>query len=60
MMLPEDLGTRWTEDLFEVTGTTGGLFWIDEDVKAETLEAKKAGKAFEPVTIINTKYKKAD
>jgi microcin C transport system substrate-binding protein len=61
MKLPDDLGTRWTEDLFEFAGgTTGGLFWIDEELKAETMDARKAGKIFEPVTIVNTKYKKTD
>jgi microcin C transport system substrate-binding protein len=60
MKLPDDLGTRWNEDLFEFSGNTGGLFWIDEKLKAETMEARKAGKAFEPVTIVNTKYKKTE
>jgi microcin C transport system substrate-binding protein len=34
-----------------------GLFWIDEDVKKETLQAMKEGKAFKPVTIIDKTYK---
>ncbi len=34
-----------------------GLFWIDEDVKKETLHAMKEGKAFKPVTIIDKTYK---
>ncbi len=37
--------------------STGGLFWIDEDLKKETLKAKKKGKAFAPVTRIDKTYK---
>ena len=35
----------------------GGMFWIDKKVKKETLKAKKKGKKFKPVTIIDTTYK---
>ncbi|MCP4134853.1 MAG: ABC transporter substrate-binding protein [bacterium] len=37
-----------------------GYFWIDEEVKKETLQAKKDGKAFskKPVVIIDKTYKK--
>lgn len=39
-----------------VTGTS--VSWIDEQVKKEVMEAKKAGKKYsEPVTIINTEFK---
>jgi microcin C transport system substrate-binding protein len=60
LKLPDKPGTRWTEDLFEFGGSAGGLFWIDEEVKAETLSARREGKAFEPVTTVDTRYKKAD
>jgi microcin C transport system substrate-binding protein len=30
-----------------------GLFWIDEDVKAETLAARTSGRAFAPITIVD-------
>ena len=39
---------------------TGGLFWIDKDEKKATLKAKKKGKAYEPVTRIDTTYKVAE
>lgn len=55
--LPEVPGTRWTEDLFSSDYSTGGLFWIDEEEKQKTLEAKRSGKTFEPVTIVDKTYK---
>ncbi len=35
-----------------------GRFWIDENVKAETLQGMKDGKNFPPVEIIDTTYKR--
>ncbi|MGL6625310.1 extracellular solute-binding protein [Aeromonas jandaei] len=35
----------------------GGLFWIDEQVKNETLEAIKSGQSFPPVTQVDTRFK---
>jgi microcin C transport system substrate-binding protein len=59
--LPETLGTKTSKSLFEEfepwESKYGGLFWIDEDMKKETLEAMKNGKAFKPVTIINDRFK---
>lgn len=34
-----------------------GIFWLDEDMKDETLDAMDDGKAFEPVTVIDDRYK---
>lgn len=56
--LPEFNGTRRTEDLFELfSTTTGGLFWVDTDLKKETLVAIKKGVTFQPVTIVDKKFK---
>jgi len=59
--LPETLGTKTSTSLFEPfepwESKYGGLFWIDEDIKKETLDAMKSGRAFEPVTKINEIYK---
>jgi len=59
--LPETLGTKTSTSLFEPfepwESKYGGLFWIDEDMKKETLEAMKTGKSFQPVTIINDRFK---
>ncbi len=38
----------------------GGMFWIDKEVKKETLKAKKKGIKFKPVTIIDTTFKVTD
>lgn len=54
---PEIPGFKTTTDAFE-DPSAGGYFWIDEDIKAETLDAMRTGKAFPPVTKIITKYKK--
>ncbi|MNF06652.1 hypothetical protein D3C80_2066510 [compost metagenome] len=35
----------------------GGLFWLDEKLKAETLAAIKSGQRFPPVTLIDTRYR---
>lgn len=34
-----------------------GVFWIDQNVRKETLKAMKTGKTFKPVIIMDTKYK---
>ena len=34
----------------------GGLFWIDEETKAQTRAAIKAGQPFPPVTLVDTTY----
>lgn len=54
LKLPEVPGTRWTEQVFD---PFTGLFWIDPEEKERTLAAKKAGEAFEPVTIVDKTYK---
>ena len=38
----------------------GGMFWIDTKLKKEVLKAKKKGKKFEPVLIIDKTFKVAD
>ena len=63
MKFPETPATKWSVGVFGLFGDTpnlgsaGGLIWIDEDVKQETLEAMKSGKTFEPVTIIDETYR---
>jgi microcin C transport system substrate-binding protein len=54
--LPESHGTRISSD--SITDPfSAGLLWIDEDVKKETLEARDAGRAFEPVTIVDETWR---
>jgi microcin C transport system substrate-binding protein len=59
MRLPEFHGTPVSDSLFDpFASDTGGLFWVDEGIRRETLGAEKAGQVFAPVTIIDDKYKR--
>ena len=55
--LPATLGTKNSDSLFSPFGSGGGLFWIAEDIKNETLAARKSDQAFAPVTRIEQRYK---
>jgi len=55
LRMPEHYATRTTEAIFEPMAE--GLFWIDEGMKAETLQAKESGEAFEPVYIEDTTWR---
>ena len=52
---PEGYGVRTSTEIADPFSS--GLFWIDEDVKRETLEARAAGRAFEPVTIVDETWR---
>lgn len=54
--LPEHLGPALSDDITDATGMGYGLFWIDKEMQAETRKAMKAGKGFEPVTIIDRRF----
>ena len=55
--LPEVSGTKWSDSIFEpFDSSTGGLFWYDEKLHKETLNAMKKGIKLEPVTIIDKTY----
>ncbi|THB81416.1 MAG: ABC transporter substrate-binding protein [Desulfobacteraceae bacterium] len=57
LRLPEFHGTKRSENLFSPFGTsTGGVFWVDDAVKKETLGAMKSKQTFEPVVIKDDKY----
>jgi len=55
--IPDVPGYKTTSDIFD-DPSAGGYFWIDEDIKRETLEAMRTGKSFQPVTRVITKYKR--
>ncbi len=62
MKLPDPPGPRVSNDLFERfepwdSNKFGGYFWIDEEVKKETLEAMKEGRTFEPVVVVDKTFK---
>jgi len=57
--LPNPAGTKNSGDLFDPFGSAvGGLFWYDEALYKETMDAMKSGKKFPPVTITDETYKK--
>jgi microcin C transport system substrate-binding protein len=60
--LPEVVSTRTNGDeIFEAFGISGGLFWIDEEEKKRTLEARQAKqKLGEPKTIVDPTWKMAE
>ncbi|MBV7297492.1 extracellular solute-binding protein [Enterovibrio paralichthyis] len=55
---PENPMQKWTGTLFTIGRAYGdGTYWIDAKMKADTLAAIEAGEAFEPVTVIDDRYK---
>ncbi|MDX1304069.1 extracellular solute-binding protein [Photobacterium sp.] len=52
---PTPAMTKLTEAMFSPIDLS--TFWIDEEIKKETLSAMKKGKHFEPVTVIDDTYK---
>ncbi len=58
MKYPENPMTKRSANLFAIERSVGlHTFWIDKEVKKETKSAMKKGKAFEPVTVVDDKYK---
>lgn len=58
LKLPESIATKASISLFDPFNiTTGGLFWIDDKTKIDSLSAKRSDEGFAPVTIINNVYK---
>lgn len=53
MRWPKDFNVKLTREAQE-----SYVYWIDEDIKEETLEAKAEGNAFPEVDVIYDKYKK--
>ncbi len=58
--LPKPPATKSTDgNIFEpLHSQYGGLFWLDENLKKETLAAKSEGKSFPPVTEVDKTFKK--
>ena len=61
--LPDQLGTRTSGALFNsLEGSagysSGGLYWIDVEEKERTLAAKDEGTQLEPLTALNTDYRR--
>ena len=54
LKLPDEYATRTAGEVFDPFSE--GMFWIDEAARAETLEAREAGRAFEPINIVDTTW----
>lgn len=58
MKYPANPMQKKTEALFTIGRLDDfGVYWIDQDVKKATLKAVKKGQAFEPVTVVDKRYK---
>ena len=56
--LPDFHGTKRSDSLFDpFSTTTGGLFWINAEKKEKTLTAIKKDRVFQPVVIVNKRFK---
>lgn len=53
---PEVPGYKTSSEIFD-DPQAGGYFWIDEDIKKETLESMKTGRSYKPVIDMITRYK---
>lgn len=57
LQLPPFHATRSSESVFEPFGDSGGLFWIDEDVKEAVQRARLTDQPFVPITIIDEAWR---
>ncbi|MET0379774.1 MAG: extracellular solute-binding protein [Spongiibacteraceae bacterium] len=56
--LPQGYATRTSTEIVEPFGTSsGGLFWIDEDVKTEVQRARPLGEKFDPIEILDETWR---
>ncbi|WP_372861365.1 extracellular solute-binding protein [Spongiibacter sp.] len=53
LVLPDEYGTRTSDSLFSPLGSSGGLFWIDQDEQRRVNAAKAAGESLPPILIVN-------
>ena len=51
--LPATLGVGLSTTLADEAGFEYGLFWLDQDMKKETLKAKKSGQSFPAITRVD-------
>jgi microcin C transport system substrate-binding protein len=58
LQLPEGYGTRMSEDLFDpFSASVGGLFWMDPDIRDQTITAMKQDVQLTPGTIKDTRFR---
>lgn len=54
--LPEEIGTRMSDDILDSYSIEYGLFWVDEEERKATKKALKSGGKFTPVTLIDKRF----
>lgn len=60
LRMPEWHSVRTANEVFSAIGHepyVGGLFWIDEEMKADTLAARQEGRTFPAVDIVDTTWR---
>ena len=57
LKMPAEHATRTSDSVFEPFGSTGGLFWIDEDEKARVQKARLLGQHFDPINILDERWR---
>lgn len=57
LKMPAEHATRTSDSVFEPFGSTGGLFWIDEDEKARVQKARLLGEHFDPINILDERWR---
>lgn len=57
IQLPEGYATRTSGEVVEPFGGSGGLFWIDEEIKAEVQAARPLNKPFERIEIVDERWR---
>ncbi|MDX9874329.1 MAG: extracellular solute-binding protein [Spongiibacteraceae bacterium] len=55
--LPEQHATRTSGTVFSPFGVSGGLFWLDEEHKAEVERARLLRQSYEPLLIIDERWR---
>lgn len=58
LQLPEHFATRTSSSVIDSMGTTGGLFWIDQQRKQTILEMKSDNEAMDPLLIIDESWRR--
>jgi len=56
LRFPDVPGFKDTTEIFE-SPFSGGFFWIDEDIKKETIDSMQSGKTFKPELKVIDKYR---
>ena len=54
LRLPEGHGTRTSTLLFDPF--VSGYFWIDDQAKADTLAARREGRTYPPIDVVDTTW----